>query len=185
MVSIIVIFSLLSWVRNLAKLSFTFMLGITLVLITTIYVTCFAIERISEQGGMAQNVAFLEPSGYLGTLGFTIYSYEGIGIVMPIMATTEKPERFKAMLTYALITLTSIYICFALICYFAWGPEGMDQAIVTQMLPADSVTVVIIKMLYSMNILCSYAIVIFPANQTIEGWFFGCFSKNSKKLYWV
>jgi len=41
----------------------------------------------------------------LNTLGFTIYVYEGIGTVMPVLAICEKPENFKKMLTLAFVTL--------------------------------------------------------------------------------
>ena len=177
MIIVIVIYSLLSWVRNLAKFSFTFMIGNILIIITAIYVTVVASKLIMVQGGPGPDMAFLEPSGALNTLGFTIYAYEGIGIVMPVMATCEKPERFKAMLTYAFVTLMAMYAGFALICYYAWG-SNMDQAIITQMLPADSVTVVIIKFLYSMNLVCSFPIIICPANAAIEEWFCKCLKND-------
>ena len=47
MVVVIVIYSLLSWVRNLAKFSFTFMIGCFLVILTGIYVTIYASTMIS------------------------------------------------------------------------------------------------------------------------------------------
>mmetsp|Transcript_24574 Transcript_24574/g.32917 ORF Transcript_24574/g.32917 Transcript_24574/m.32917 type:complete len:145 (-) Transcript_24574:75-509(-) len=53
------------------------------------------------------------------------------------------------------------------------------------MLPADSVTVIIIKFLFSLNLVCSYAITIYPANQAVEEWFCGCLKKGSSRLYWM
>ena len=46
------------------------------------------------------------------------------------------------------------------------------------MLPADSVTAIIIKFLYSLNLVCSYPIVIYPANQAVENWFCSCLKKK-------
>jgi len=181
---VIVVYSLLSWIRNLAKLSFTFMMGNFLIIVTAICVTVYASKLLSSQGGPGPDIAFIEPSGALSTLGFTIYCFEGIGIVMPVMAACEKPERFKAMLTYAFITLTSFYSAFALLCYFAWG-SSMDQAIITQMLPADSITVVTIKLLFSLNLVCSFPICIYPANAAVEEWFCKCFKNDQTKLYWM
>ena len=57
----------------------------------------------------------------MNTLGFSIYCYEGIGIVMPVLASSEKPERFKEMLTYAILTLIVIFTCFSELCYMTWG----------------------------------------------------------------
>jgi len=183
LIAVVVIYSLLSYVRNLAKFSFTFMVGNFLIVLTVIYVMVYAGKMLGENGP-GPDIHFFEASGYLNTLGFTIYVYEGIGIVMPVMATTEKPENFKAMLTYAFITLMSFFILFAMICSVAWG-SNMDQAIVLQMLPADSVTVIIIKFLYSLNLVCSYPITICPANAAIEGWLCGCLKKDKTKLYWM
>ena len=122
--------------------------------------------------------------GYLNTLGFTIYCYEGIGIVMPVLATTENPERFKSMLIYAFITLTVIFIVFAEMCYISWG-STLDEAIVTQMLPRDNVAVILIKFLFSLNLVFSYSIVIYPANLSVETLFCGRMKKNTQKLYWL
>lgn len=99
----------------------------------------------------------------MSTLGFSIYTYEGIGIVMPVLATSEKPERFKEMLIYAFITLVFIFIAFSELCYIAWGSND-DQPIITEMLPEDNVGVILIKFLFSLNLVCSFPIVIFPAN---------------------
>ena len=86
-VLVIVAFTLLGLVRNLAKFSFTFMLGIVLIAFSTIYVSIFAVKKMVDQGGIGPDLPFFEPDGYLNTLGFTIYCYEGIGIVMPVLAT--------------------------------------------------------------------------------------------------
>ena len=51
----------------------------------------------------------------------SIYSFEGIGIVMPVMNSSESPETFKTTLTAAIATLTVIYILFGSLGYLAWG----------------------------------------------------------------
>lgn len=99
----------------------------------------------------------------MNTLGFTIYCYEGIGIVMPVMATCESPETFKKVLIYAVVTLIILYVAFAELCYFSWG-TNMTQPIITQMLPSENVGVILIKFLFSLNLICSYPIMIYPAN---------------------
>ena len=88
------------------------------------------------------------------------------------------------MVTYAYVMLTAVYIGFALLCDFTWGSD-MDQPIVTQMLPSDSVTVIIMKFLFSLNLVCSFPIVIYPTNVALEEWFCKCFKKDAKKLYWM
>ena len=118
--------------------------------------------------------------GVINTLGFSIYCYEGIGIVMPVMATAAEPEKFKAMLTYAFITLIIIFVAFSCFTYSVWG-SNLSEPIVTQMLPADSVAAIIIKFLYSLNLVCSYPIVIYPANTAVETWFCSCLKKRAQR----
>ena len=103
---ICIAFTMLSLVRNLAKFSFTFMIGVSLSLLVSVYVLCFASIRISENG-MGPDIQKLNEQGYITTLGITIYCYEGIGIVMPVMAASEKPERTNEVLIYVYITLTA------------------------------------------------------------------------------
>lgn len=93
-VFIIICYTLLSWVRNLAKFSFTFMVGVILVLISVIYVSVYSAKVLHDQTEPAPGIEFIG-EGYLGTLGFCVYCFEGIGIVMPVMATAEQPEKFK------------------------------------------------------------------------------------------
>ena len=106
------------------------MVGNILIIFTIVYVIIFAGGRLSEQTEPAPGLMFANPTGWINTLGFTVFSYEGIGLVMPIMAITEKPERFKEMLLYAMITLMIVYISFDEICYFAWGTD-MNEPIIT------------------------------------------------------
>ena len=141
-------YTMLSWVRNLAKFSFTFLVGIVMALITSIYILSYASIRISEDG-KGPNLMLLNSEGYITTLGISIYCYEGIGSVMPVMAACEKPERLKEMIVYVFLTLGSFYLMFAQVCYFAWGSD-LTEPLATQMLPADSVAVIIVKLIYAL-----------------------------------
>ena len=87
------------------------------------------------------------------------------------------------MLTYAIITLIIIFIAFSELCYMTWG-SNLTEPYVTQMLPKDQLGVILIKFLFSLNLICSYPIMIYPANLSIESWFCGCI-RNRKVKYWV
>lgn len=89
----------------------------------------------------------------------SIYCFEGIGIVMPIMQSSENPEQFKQSLHWAIATLTAIYILFGGLGYLTWGGSPIE-AYSTEMLPADNLAVIIMKFLFSFNLVPTYAITI-------------------------
>ena len=130
---VIAIYTPISWVRNIAKFSFSFMLGNFLILLAVLYVTTYCFMELSRQGGIGEGVKFVN-SDYLGALGYAVYCFEGIGIVMPVMQQSASPETFKSTLIAAIATLTGIYIFFGAIGYLTWGSSPI-QPYSTDMLP--------------------------------------------------
>lgn len=113
-------------------------------------------------------------------LGFAIYSYEGIGVVMPIMQSAENPERFLQLLTLAIGTLTSLYVIFGSVCYSAYGSD--TKPIITEMLPNNGFTATI-KILFCINLILGYSICIHPTNMIIENWVFQRFKISWKRTW--
>ena len=102
---------------------------------------------------------------------------------MPIMQTCAQPEKFTKILTYAIFTLCLIFVAFGNLCYFTYG-GNMNAPIITEMLPPQDKTVIATKLLFIVNLLCSYAICIYPTNTIIESWLFDR-SNKSKTVYWL
>lgn len=131
---VIMIYSPIAWVRNIAKFSFTFMLGNLLIVMGVTFVTVYCFMTMARQGGLGEGLQFVNPDSYLNTLGYSVYCFEGIGIVMPVMQSSAEPAQFKSALIAAITTLTVVYIAFGEIGYLTWG-SGIDQALATEMLP--------------------------------------------------
>ena len=70
------------------------------------------------------------PAGFWATVGFAIYSYEGIGIVMPVLAKAREPENFTRILVYAIATLSILFVCFGEITVLAFG-SNLNEPFVT------------------------------------------------------
>lgn len=100
-------------------------------------------------------------------VGVAIYSFEGIGVEMPIMHRSRNPESFVKVLMIAIGTLTSVYVFFGVICCLAHGSS--TNVIITEMLPPSALTTTI-KMLFCVNLIFTYSIYIYPTNAIIEGW---------------
>ena len=132
---------------------------------------------------MAEGIKFINENDYLNALGMSIYCFEGIGIVMPVMHSSQDPATFKAILFQAITTLTVIYILFGGLGYLAWGSSWIEPY-ATDMLPAYNIAVIIMKFLFSFNLIFSYSIIIQPANQILGNWFCKC-AKKGRTRHWL
>lgn len=79
---------------------------------------------------------------------------------------------------YAILTLTIIYVCFSEFCYYVLG-DGINKTFITQQLDQKSVIVIILQVMYSINLICTYAIMIYPCNTIIEDYLFKTLSRKT------
>lgn len=123
----------MSWVRNISKFSFTFLIGNTLILTTCVIVSFVLISRFFEREigeRLGPDIIAMNMDSYWSMVGFSCYAFEGIGVVMPIMSACECPEKFDSILFYAMVTLTIVYCSFADICYLILGSD-LDTTFIT------------------------------------------------------
>jgi len=111
-----------AWVRNFAKFSFTFVMGNILILVVILMVMTQSSFQLYDNG-IAEGIELVKVDGILPMVGFAIYGFEGIGVVMPIMQQAEHPEMFLKVLTTAIVSLTVIYMIFGSVCYLAYGDQ--------------------------------------------------------------
>jgi len=64
-----------------------------------------------------------------------------------------------------------VFVAFGLICYSTYG-TNMNEPLITEMLPPADPLVIATKMLFIVNLICSYSLNIYPTNTIIEGWIF-------------
>jgi proton-coupled amino acid transporter len=151
------------------------MLGTFLILITTLVVTGFCIQMIMTREEPVQGFIPLNRSGFWDMVGFAVYTYEGIGVVMPIMSTCNCPEKFPFLLASAVTLLTIIYIAFGELCYYTFG-NMLTKPIILEMMPADNPIIMIVKMLFCINLACLYPLCIYPVNLILESYLFKSFT---------
>lgn len=53
-------------------------------------------------------------------IGFSAYSYEGIGLVLPVQDITADPKIYKKIVVYVVITVCIVYLTFGWFCVQAW-----------------------------------------------------------------
>ena len=136
------------------------------------------------QNGPGPDIVAYNQSGFWSTVGFVIYSFEGIGIVMPVLAKAREPEEFTKCLVAAIATLTLLYIFFGEITSLAFG-STLTEPFITQMLP-HNLGVNLLKIAYTGNLICSYPITIKPTNDILESYLFRGVNgqQRSKRAYY-
>lgn len=120
----------LVWVRNISKFSITFLIGNLLILSTVIIVIVFlSIQFVNRNYTLGPNLLAINYGDYWGMIGFSVYTFEGIGCVMPIMEKCACPEKYDKILIAAIATLTFMYIMFSEFSYLMLGSNITHQFI--------------------------------------------------------
>lgn len=66
---------------------------------------------------------------WLTFIGSAVFSFEGIGVVIPILEVTNEPEKFPKLLILTLITVLILYTGFGEYNYFVYGDKIIDPLI--------------------------------------------------------
>ncbi len=77
--------------RRIEKFAFTHVIADFLILFTAIMILVFGFIKVNEEG-WASDIPLVNEATWLSIIGSAIYSYEGIGVVMPIAEVTENPK---------------------------------------------------------------------------------------------
>ena len=110
-----------------------------------------------------------------------MYAFEGIGVILPIMEVTEKPEIYMKILILTCLGIALMYIGFSEFCIFSYGANTLTKPLITDSLPPQSVVTWIVKVAFSLNLVFSYPLVIHPANLVLESYLFGTWPKTRKR----
>lgn len=173
------IFIPLSLTRKIAKLSGTALVADIFILLGLIYVyyyCCF----VSASRGFATVKTF--NNDWTVFIGTAIFTYEGIGLLIPIQESMKSPNKFPVLLGWVMFTATVVFISSGLVGYLAFG-EDTDTVILLNF-PQDSIYVSIVQFLYAMAILLSTPLQLFPAIRILENGLFERSGKHNNKVKW-
>ena len=96
----------------------------------------------------------LNTSAWLSMIGSSITAFEGIGIVLPLLDITEKPELYPRILFAVLITVFFLYCFFAEFNYFAYG-DLITEPLITALLPTG-IIVYLVKNFFTLNMIITF-----------------------------
>lgn len=173
----------LSLVRHIAKLSFTAIIADILILFGLVCIIYFTADSLATSG-VGPNIAAVNPSSFALMIGTATFSFEGIGLVIPIVESMERPERFPFVLTLGMIIVCVIYILIGSLSYLAYG-DTIQSAVIYNF-PQDNKLTIAVELLYSLAICLTAPLMLFPALKIIENGLFRKFrsGKNSFVVKW-
>lgn len=168
----------LSLVRRIAKLSGTALVADAFILFGIGYLFQFEVRQIANHG-LADVVQFNKHDFPL-LIGTAVFTFEGIGLVIPITESMKEPQKFPKVLSYVMVGITVLFASAGALGYGAFGSD--IQTVVITNLPQNSPFVKALQAFYSVAILLSTPLQLFPALSILEKGIFG--SRRSGKFDW-
>lgn len=177
----LIIFLPLSLVRDISKLGFTALIADVFILLGLIYLYYYDIKTIAEQGGISDVQSF-NPSTWTLFIGTAIFTYEGIGLIIPIQESMKQPQRFPGVLGMVMVVITFIFLSAGALSYAAYG--SATRTVVILNLPQEDKFVNTVQFLYSLAILLSTPLQLFPAIRIMENELFTRSGKYNPGIKW-
>ena len=160
----------LAFIRNISKLGPVALLADAFILIGVGYIYYYDVGTLA-QSGIAPSVELFNPKEFTLTIGSAIFTFEGIGLILPIQSSMQKPQHFEKLLAIIMLIITVIFTSVGALCYATFGDQTQIQIISN--FPQDSKLVNAVQFLYSMAVLFGTPVQLFPALRILEGKIFG------------
>ncbi|KAF1797587.1 transmembrane amino acid transporter protein-domain-containing protein [Mucor lusitanicus] len=171
----------LAMIRKIQRLSVFALIADVFIVIGLIYLFYYDLKELFTIG-MVQ-VEMWNPLHYPLFLGTAAFTFEGIGLVIPITESMKDPKKFPRVLTRALTVITCLFITMGALSYMTFGENV--QTIILLNLPSKDPMVSSIQTLYSLAICLSIPLQLFPAIRIMENGLFTTKSgKNNAIVKW-
>ncbi|KAF9904264.1 neutral amino acid transporter [Linnemannia zychae] len=169
----LVIFIPLALIRNIARLSFTAVVADVFICFGLIYMYYFDIFTLATNG--LSDVVLFNPKDFALFIGTAVFTFEGIGLIIPITESMKEPEKFPKVLTGVMIGITVLFTSLGALSYATFGSK--TQTVILLNLPQQSHLVQSVQALYSIAIMLSIPLQLFPAIRIMEN---GLFTRSGK-----
>lgn len=175
-----IIFLPFSLLRDIGKLGFTALIADAFILVGLAYLLYFDILTLSTHG-IADIIQFNQKDWTL-FIGTAIFTFEGIGLIIPIQESMRNPAKFPGVMGLVMVIITTLFVTMGAVSYAAYGSK--TETVVLLNLPQDSKLVNGTQFLYSIAILLSTPLQLFPAIKISENALFTKSGKYNPYIKW-
>ncbi|KAL2162714.1 hypothetical protein VTH06DRAFT_6550 [Thermothelomyces fergusii] len=175
-----VVFLPFSLLRDIGKLGFTALIADAFIVIGLAYLFYYDVLTLNTQG-LADIIMFNQRDWTL-FIGTAIFTFEGIGLIIPIQESMRQPQKFPKVMFVVMIIITTLFTVMGAVSYAAYGSK--TETVVLLNLPQDDKLVNGVQFLYSLAILLSTPLQIFPAIRIMENALFTKSGKYNPYIKW-
>ena len=168
-----VVFLPFSLLRDIGKLGFTALIADAFIIIGLAYLFYYDVLTLNTSG--LADITLFNPKDWTLFIGTAIFTFEGIGLIIPIQESMAQPEKFPRVMLLVMVIITTIFVTMGAVSYAAYGSS--TKTVVLLNLPQDNRLVNGVQFLYSLAILLSTPLQIFPAIRIMEN---GLFTRSGK-----
>ncbi|ORX65237.1 hypothetical protein DL89DRAFT_271200 [Linderina pennispora] len=115
-------------------------------------------------------------------VGTAVYSFEGITLVIPILESLKEKKDFSWVLTSAITLCLGLFLCVGSLSYMTFGDRV--EAVVLLNLPNESSWTILVQLFYSVAILFSMPLQLFPAVKIVEAMMFERSGRDHASVKW-
>lgn len=176
----LVVFLPLSLIRDISKLGLTSLIAEVFIALGLLYIGYFDIHTMATHG--VADITNFNPRDWTLFIGTAIFTFEGVGLIIPIQGSMRNPAKFPPVLAGVMIFVTVLYMLVGALSYAAFGSS--TKTVVLLNLPQDSKFVNVVQLLYSLAILLSTPLQLFPAIGILETKLFPRSGKYNPHTKW-
>ena len=173
------VFLPISLYRNINNIQKMALVADLFIAMGLIYLYYYDIKTIALRPGFADFTNF-NPASWTLLIGTAIFTFEGVGLVIPIQSGMREPKKFPQVLATVIVIIGVIFISMGALSYAAYGSS--TKTVILLNLPQDNKLVNSVQFLYSVAILLSIPLQIFPAIEITSQ---QMFSKTGKYNPWI
>lgn len=174
-----VIFLPLSLYRNINHIQKLALIADAFIVLGLVYLYYYDILTLVAQHGIA-DIKNFNPNSWTLFIGTAIFTFEGIGLIIPIQSSMKHPAKFPRVLAIVMVVITVIFVSMGALSYAAFGSK--TKTVIILNMPQDNKFVNGVQFIYSLAILLSTPLQIFPAIEISSQ---QLFSKTGKFNPWI
>ncbi len=177
----LVIFLPMSLYRNINKIQKVALVADFFILLGIFYLWYYDIYTLAAQHGLS-DIASFNRNNWTLFIGTAIFTFEGVGLILPIQEGMKNPSKFPRVLGLVMVGITVVFVTSGAMSYAAFGSK--TQTVVLLNMAQNNKFVNGIQFIYSVAILLSTPLQIYPAIEITSQQLFSRTGKYNPYIKW-